>query len=34
MVMDFSAAEKARGMKFCMHAGLLSEQVFSPFGED
>ena len=30
----FSAAEKARGVKFCMHVGLLSEQVFSPFSED
>ena len=33
-VMDFSAAEKARGVKFCMHVGLLSGQVFSPLGED
>jgi len=33
-VTDFSAAEKARGVKFCMHVGLLSGQVFSPFGED
>ena len=32
--MDFSAAEKARGMKFCMRVGLLPGQVFSPFGED
>ena len=32
MVTDFSAAEKARGMKFCMRVGLLSGQVFSPFG--
>jgi len=32
--MDFSAAEKARGVKFCMHVGLLSGQVFSPLGED
>jgi len=32
--MDFSAAEKARGVKFCMRVGLLSGQVFSPFGED
>ena len=32
--MDFSAAEKARGVKFCMRVGLLSRQVFSPFGED
>ena len=29
----FPAAEKARGLKFCMHVGLLSGQVFSPFGE-
>ena len=29
-VMDFSAAEKAMGVKFCMHVGLLSGQVFSP----
>jgi len=27
-------AEKAEGVKFCMHVGLLSGQVFSPFGED
>jgi len=33
-VTDFSAAEKARGVKFCVHVGLLSGQVFSPFGED
>ena len=33
-VTDFSAVEKVRGMKFCMHVGLLSRQVFSPFGED
>jgi len=33
MITDFSAAEKARGVKFCMSVGLLSEQVFSPFGE-
>ena len=32
-VMDFSAMEKARGVKFCMRVGLLSGQVFSPFGE-
>lgn len=32
-VMDFSAVEKARGLKFCMRVGLLSGQVFSPFGE-
>jgi len=33
MVTDFSAAEKARGVKFCTRVGLLSGQVFSPFGE-
>jgi len=33
MVTDFSAAEKDWGVKFCMHVGLLSGQVFSPFGE-
>ena len=33
-VTDFSVAEKARGVKFCTHVGLLSRQVFSPFGED
>jgi len=33
MVTDFSVAEGARGVKFCMHVGLLSGQVFSPFGE-
>jgi len=33
-VTDFSAAEKARSMKFCTHVGLLCGQVFSPFGED
>jgi len=27
-VMDFSAAEKDRGVKFCMRVGLLSSQVF------
>jgi len=32
-VTDFSVAEKARGMKFYMHVGLLSRHVFSPFGE-
>jgi len=34
-VADFSAAGKARGVKFCMRVtvGLLSRQVFSPFGE-
>jgi len=31
--MDFSVAEKDRGVKFCMRVGLLSRQVFSPFGE-
>ena len=33
MVTDFSAAEKDRGVKFYMRVGLLSGQVFSPFGE-
>jgi len=28
-VTDFSAAEKDRSVKFCMHVGLLSGQVFS-----
>jgi len=32
-VTDFSATEKDRGVKFCMRVGLLSRQVFSPFGE-
>jgi len=32
-VTDFSAAERDRGVKFCVRVGLLSEQVFSPFGE-
>jgi len=32
-VTDFSVAGKARGMKFCMRVGLLSGQVFSPFGK-
>jgi len=32
-VTDFSAVEKARGMKFCMRVRLLSGQVFPPFGE-
>ena len=32
-VTDFSAAEKAKGVKFCKRVGLLSRQVFSPFGE-
>jgi len=32
-VTDFSAAEKVRVVKFCMDVGLLSGQVFSPFGE-
>ena len=31
-VTDFSAAGKARGVKFFMHVGLLSIQVFSHFG--
>jgi len=31
---DFSAAEKAGAVKFCIRVGLLSGQVFSPFGED
>ena len=31
-VTDFSAAEKARGVKFCVRVGLLYGQVFSPFG--
>jgi len=26
-------AEKDKGVKFCMHVGLLSGRVFSPFGE-
>ena len=26
-------AEKIRGVKFCMRVGLLSGQVFFPFGE-
>jgi len=29
----FLSVEKARGVKFCMHIGLLSGQVFCPFGE-
>jgi len=32
-VTDLSAAEKAGGVKSCMRVGLLSGQVFSPFGE-
>ena len=32
-VMDFSAAQKVTGMKFCMPVQLLSGQVFSDFGE-
>jgi len=32
-VMDLSAAGKGRRVKFCMRVGLLSRQVFSPFGE-
>jgi len=31
--MDFSAAEKDRGVKFCMRVWLLSGEVFSHFGE-
>ena len=30
---SFSAAEKARCVKFCMCVGVLSGQVFSPFGD-
>jgi len=30
---DFSAAEKASGVKFCTHVDLLSGHVFSPFGK-
>jgi len=33
-VTDFSAAEKDRGVKFCVRVGLLSGQVFFPFDED
>jgi len=33
-VADFSAVEKARGVKLCTGVSLLSGQVFSPFGED
>jgi len=33
MVMDLAAAEKDRGVKFCVRVGLLSGQAFSPFGE-
>jgi len=32
-ITDFSAAEKDRGVKFCMRVALLSGQGFSPFGE-
>ena len=32
-VTDYSVAEKDKGVKFCMHVGLLSGRVFSPFGE-
>ena len=32
-VTDFAAAERDRGVKFCVHVCLLSGQVFSPFGE-
>ena len=28
--MDFSAAERARSVKFCTRVGLLSGQVFAP----
>ena len=31
-VTDFSAVERAKDVKFCMHVGLLSGQVFSQFG--
>jgi len=31
-VKDFSAAEKGRGVKFCLPVGLLSGQVLSNFG--
>ena len=31
-VTDFSAAERGRGVKFCMRVDLLSRQVFSYFG--
>jgi len=33
-VTDFSTTEKATGVKFCTRVGVLSGQVFSPFGED
>jgi len=33
MVTDFSAAQKRRGVKFCVRVQLLSGQVFSHFGE-
>jgi len=33
MVTDFLAAQKGRGMKFCVSVQLLSGQVFSHFGE-
>jgi len=32
-VTDFSAAEKDRGVKFCVHVRLLSGMSFSHFGE-
>jgi len=32
-VTDFSAAEKDRGVKFCMRVRILSGQIFSHFGE-
>jgi len=31
-VTDFSAVEKARGVKFCMRVGILSGHILSPFG--
>jgi len=33
-VTDFSAAERARGVKFCTRVGLLPGQIFSHFGDD
>jgi len=32
-VTDFSAAEKAKDVRYCTRVGLLSRQVFSTFGE-
>jgi len=32
-VTDFSVAERGRGVKFCIRVGLLSAQLFTPFGE-